>query len=140
MSEIKIPSGFCLCIQSECPKADQCARHILYRDNTQDMPHITILNPNLNPISEDGCPNFHAYQISRYAYGFRNIYNAIPVRHAKLFWTTIPGITSESMYYRMKRGEKLISPTLQQRILAAAHKLGVPESVDFDGYCEVLEV
>lgn len=53
---------------------------------------------------------------------------------------TIPGITSESMYYRMKRGDKLIPPSIRQQILDSAHRLGVPEAVDFDGYCEVIEV
>lgn len=140
MSEIKIPNGLSLCVQGECPKAAQCVRHMLYRNNTHAMPHITILNPLLTPFTEEGCPHFREYQTTRYACGFQHIYNAIPVQYAKNFWTKIPGITSESMYYRMKRGDKLISPTLQQRILAAARKLGVPESVDFDGYCEVLEV
>ena len=139
MRKIRIPQGFTFCVQSECPLAAQCARHILYQNNTQDMPHLTVLNPLLTPFTAEGCPHFREYHIVRYALGFRNIYNAIPTQHAKLFWTTIPGITSESMYYRMKRGDKPISPTLQQRILTAAHRLGVPTSIDFDGYCEVLE-
>ena len=139
MSEIHIPNGLVFCVQDECPKAAQCMRHILYRNNTQAMPHITILNPLLTPFTQDGCPHFREYQIARYARGFRKIYNALPVQYAKKFWLRVPGITSESMYYRMKRGDKLISPDLQQQILVAARHFGVPDSVDFDEYCDVVE-
>lgn len=140
MSNIEIPKGFNFCIQNECPKSSKCARHILYENNSQDMPRITILNPHMTPFTEDGCPHFREYKFTRFACGFRNIYNVIPVQHADKFWATIPGITSESMYYRMKRGDKLIPPSIQQQILDSAHKLGVPDTVDFDGYCEVIVI
>lgn len=140
MSELIIPNEVTLCIQGNCPKASLCVRHILYQNNTGDKPSITVLNPLLTPFTAEGCPHFRDYQIVRYACGFRNIYNALPVLHARKFWTAIPGITSESMYYRMKRGDKLIPPLLQQAILAAARRLGVPDSIDFDEYRDVVEV
>lgn len=140
MSKVIIPQRVNYCVQDNCPKATQCARHILYQNNTQDKPSIMVLNPLLTPFNTDGCAHFREYKTVRYARGFRNIYNAIPVRLAKKFWTTLPSITSESMYYRMKRGERLLSPSLQQEILDAARRLGVPPSVGFDAYCDVLEV
>lgn len=140
MSNIVIPKGISLCIQGECPKSSECVRHILYENNSHDMPRITILNPKVTPFTDKGCPYFCEYKLTRYACGFRKLYNTIPVQHADKFWTTIPGITSESMYYRMKRGDKLIPPALQQNILASARKCGAPETVDFDEYRDVVEV
>ena len=140
MKELIIPQTVKYCVQDNCPKASQCVRHMLYVNNTQDKPSIMVLNPLLTPFNTDGCPHFRAYKTVRYARGFRNIYNAIPVQFAKKFWATIPSITSESMYYRMKRGDNLIPPSLQQEILDAARRLGVPPAVEFDAYCEVLDV
>lgn len=140
MNDINIPDGFRFCVQSECPRSSECLRHLLYVNNTQDRPYITVLNPQLLSYDADGCPHFRPYQIVRYARGFCNIYSAIPEQNARKFWATVPGFSSESMYYRMKRGEKLIPPALQRCILSAAHRLGAPESIDFDDYCDVVEV
>ena len=140
MSKLKLPQRIDYCVQGNCPKAQQCVRHILYLNNTQALPSIMVLNPLLTPFNAEGCPQFREYKTVRHARGFRKIYDAIPVRFAKKFWAAIPGITSESMYYRMKRGDRLIPPSQQQAILAAAHRLGVPQSVDFDEYCDVVVV
>lgn len=131
-----IIQGFALCMNGECPVASSCTRNVAYQNLPKEIERITMLNPKALEVLDNGCKHFHEYRILRNAYGFKKLYSKIPVGNAKLFWASIPGMPSESTYYRMKRGDLPIPPDLQTAIVKAAIKCGAPADVEFDEYRE----
>lgn len=130
----KIPRGYALCSLTDCPLASTCVRQCVYETLPESVETVTLLNPKSVSFSDAGCQHFRPYQIVHNAYGFTSLYKQIPVGNARDFQNSIPSITSESMYFRMKRGDRPIPSSVQQQILSSAISLGAPSTVQFDRY------
>lgn len=121
---------------AECPKKDICARYSLYLDALEKDEVLNVLNANLLQPTEDGCPHFIVAHQERHAFGFRRLARTIPVGNtSRMDW--IVGLTSDSTFYRYKRGERPIPPKYQELILRNVKAVGGDPTVGFDRYEDV---
>lgn len=134
-----IPMGYSLCSRNDCPKATTCTRNIVYNNLSPEVEHITILNPHIITPTTDGCPHFRPFHIVRNAYGFTNMLKRIPKGNGELLFFDIPAASSERDYYRLRRGDKPIPPSVQEQIISAVTQRGALPPLEFDKYIEEVE-
>lgn len=99
----------------------------------------SFLDPHIITPTTDGCPYLRPFRIVRNAYGFTNMLKRIPQGNGELLFLDIPAASSERDYYRLRRGDKPISPTVQEQIISAITKRGALPSLEFDKYIEEVE-
>ena len=82
------------------------------------------------------CPYYRPNKKVRYAAGFVSLLESLP--HKQML-SVIPGLMrhfSRRTYYRVRKGERPLSPSEQQVVLNALKRCGVKEPKDFDAYFE----
>lgn len=122
-----------LCILDNCPKAAECIRNIEYHNQDKNCDTLKIINPVKIEIKEDGCEYFAILEHIKVAFGFKNLYDSLPHLNAKRL-RYLTNFSSESSYFRAKKGTIPLFPEQQKRLLDLFHSLGAPENVDFDRY------
>ena len=75
----------------------------------------------------------------RNAYGFTNMLKRIPQGNGELLFLDIPAASSERDYYRLRRGDKRIPPSVQEQIISAVTQRGALPPLEFDKYIEEVE-
>ena len=121
------------CPLAACAKSTTCVRYANYVKAIAESDSFTILNATRIHPDEKGCPYYLVPKSVRVAYGFRKLYNSIPVGNTKyMIWDMRWG--SDSTYYRTKRGDRGLSPGEQQSILSTIKKYGGDPNVGFDRY------
>lgn len=124
------------CPATDCPKKDECARRAFYLNALAKSEAYSVLNTKMLQIGPNGCKHFIVPVQERWAYGFKQLYATIPVGKArKISWEKI--FSSDSAYYRTKRGEKVISPSEQTAILQFIEDAGGNPEAGFDRYEDV---
>lgn len=87
-------------------------------------------------LIEGTCPYYRPNKKVRYAAGFVSLLESLP--HKQML-SVIPGLMrhfSRRTYYRVRKGERPLSPSEQQVVLNALKRCGVKEPKDFDAYFE----
>lgn len=85
-------------------------------------------------LIEGNLPLFRPNKKVRYAAGFVSLLESLP--HKQML-SVIPGLMrhfSRRTYYRVRKGERPLSPSEQQVVLNALKRCGVKEPKDFDAY------
>lgn len=131
---MKIPFNYPLCTRGECPKAGECLRHVALA-NCEDE-RITILNPNLLSPSNEGCKHYVSAQKVRYAKGMKRVMGLLPYNLHERAATALSLQFSERSYYRIRKGERLLSPDEQKQVHQIIARLGFTGEWDFDDYVE----
>lgn len=124
------------CSVEDCPRKDECARHGFYLDALSESEAYTVLNACKQQVGENGCKHCLLPVQERIAYGFRHLYATVPVGNArKIAWSRL--FSSDSAYYRTKRGDRALSPAMQNAILKCIADAGGDPETGFDRYEEV---
>lgn len=122
-----------VCPIKSCKMSGQCVRYKRFQEAEEDAESYETLNPKKLKPDEQGCEHRLVSQQWRMAYGFCNLYQTLPVSAASRFYTELP-FSSETKYYRYKRGAYPIEPLLQEQLLEIFRKKGGDPSVGFDRY------
>lgn len=130
------PRGFALCSSTVCVKADSCLRHLAFEAASHDEPFLHMVNPYLAEQSPQGCKHFVETKKVRYARGFMQLVRTMPVGVAPTFRSTLFSLFGRKKYYRYRKGDILISPEVQARIVATVNRLGIQVEDCFDAYEE----
>ncbi|MCQ2411316.1 MAG: DUF6078 family protein [Elusimicrobiaceae bacterium] len=134
---MKFPQSFPLCNRENCPQAAQCLRRKAWDaiDANVQWPVLSIANPLLT-ATDGHCPSFKPAQPVTMARGFRNTLSKMPHGKVGLAAAKITNLFCESNYYKMRRGDRPITPREQEQIARIFKNCGAPESIVFDEYYE----
>ena len=130
----KVPNNYTLCIKGDCPKAANCLRHVSVAMMPTEVQKWSILSLAYLAQMEGECPHYRSAEKVQYARGFVRMMSAMTVQQAHAFKGNIIAEFGMNMYYRMRRGERLITPTEQEAIYQMLEKQGITTRPEFDAY------
>lgn len=134
----QIPSSFCRCFQSDCPKADSCIRFLAGKY----IPEKWVSGPAVYPTARrgDACACYKQTRVIRAAYGFSTLFAEVkkkddtPLRdRIKLY------LGGSTTYYRYHHGERLLTPEQQQWIINLFRQHGYADDLRFDVYRDLYD-
>ena len=129
----KVPNNYTLCIKGDCPKAANCLRHVAVAMMPAEVQRWSIVSPAYLAQMEGECPMSEKV---RYARGFVRMMSAMTVHQAHVMKDGIIAAFGIAMYYRMRKGTRLITPTEQETIYNLLEQQGITERPAFDAYTE----
>ena len=115
-------------------KAAMCLRYKATLMIPADVMKWSILSPAYLAQIEGECPHYRSAEKVKYARGFVRMMSAMTVQQAHAFKGNIIATFGMNMYYRMRRGERLITPTEQEEIYQMLEQQGVTTRPEFDAY------
>jgi hypothetical protein len=132
----KVPNNYTLCTQSDCPKAANCLRHVAVAMMPAEVERWQIVSPAYLAQVEGECPMYRSAEKVQYARGFVRMMSAMTVQQAHTVKDSIIATFGMAMYYRMRKGTRLITPTEQETIYNLLEQQGITERPAFDAYTE----
>ena len=132
----KVPHNFGLCAAADCPHADTCLRRIAYTHTPASVTFPPTLNPKTIEAMAGKCEYYRSNQKVHYAKGFVRTTEALAVSASGTFRYGLIGNWGIRRYYQKRKGETLLSPAEQQKVMALARKLGLQQEEYFDSYVE----
>lgn len=132
----KVPYRYTLCLERQCAKAETCLRQVAERNAPNDISCWQILRPAHLASLKDTCPYYRSTQKLRYAKGFVNLLDNLPGKQARKVINDLMNQFSRRTYYRMRSGERLLTPAEQQLVYAILKRCGVVDTPKFDAYLE----
>ena len=131
-----VPTNYTLCTKSNCPKAATCLRHKATQMMSAEVRTWSILSPAYLVQMEGECPHYRSAEKVLFARGFARMMSALTVTQAHMVKDCIVAKFGMNMYYRMRRGERLITPTEQEELYQLLEQQGVKTRPEFDAYVE----
>ena len=131
-----VPTNYTLCIKSDCPKAATCLRHKATQMMSAEVQTWSILSPAYLAQMEGECPHYRSAERVMYARGFVRMMSAMTVHQAHVVKDSIIATFGMAMYYRMRKGTRLITPAEQETIYNLLEQQGITERPAFDAYTE----
>lgn len=128
-----VPSYYDMCVVSECPKASTCLRHVALQ--SADNVRFSIFNPRMLDTS-GSCPHYDKAEKVLYAKGFKSVMGKLPFNVHERVAATLRAHFSERTYYRIRKGERLLSPDEQKAVRRILTRFGYTEPWEFDAYVE----
>lgn len=135
----KVPHNYTLCLNRECSKAATCLRQLVEQEVMDSTKYLVIINPKHQATLTGECPYYRSSAKVRFAKGFMNMLNTLPRNQTERAISAIIKRFSQRTYYRIRKGERLLSPSEQQKILTIFSKCGATETLKFDTYTEDYE-
>ena len=128
-----VPSYYDMCVVSECPKASTCLHHVALPMTGEQ--NVRIYNPYL--LDKTGkCPHYVKAEKVFHAKGFKNVMGKLPYNVHKQAGSALMSYFSERTYYRIRKGDCLLSPNEQKAVRCIIARLGYTEQWEFDAYVE----
>lgn len=127
----KVPQGWALCFNAECPLCQSCLRWLAGRLAPQELTMTRCITP--LALAKGTCPHFASAEPIQYARGFSTIYDRVlksdytPLRKQMTLM-----LSGKRYYYEYKRGERRLSPEQQEAIRELFTSRGYADSVRFD--------
>ena len=132
----KVPNNYTLCIKGDCPRAANCLRHVAVAMMPAEVERWQIISPSYLAQMEGECPHYRSAEKVQYARGFVRMMSAFTVKQAHALKDNIIATFGMAMYYRMRKGTRLITPTEQETIYNLLEQQGITERPVFDAYTE----
>lgn len=134
-----VPYRYTLCLNNQCPQANTCLRQLAEQSIPETLPSWTYLNPKHLAALNGPCPHYRSSAKVSYAKGLINLLESLPYKQMHLVILGLISHFSRRTYYRIRKGERLLSPDEQQIVLYILHRCGVTDHKDFDAYVEDYE-
>ena len=132
----EVPNNYTLCIKSDCPKAANCLRHVAVAMMPVEVQRWQIVSPAYLAQIEGECSMYRSTEKVQYARGFVRMMSAMTVHQAHVMKDGIIAAFGMAMYYRMRKGTRLITPAEQETIYNLLEQQGITERPAFDAYTE----
>lgn len=132
----RIPHNYMLCLNRECPLADTCLRQMAEQCVPANIISWTVISPRYLSTLKGACPHYRSAAKVRYAKGFMRILENLPYKQMKVAIANLLNYFGQRTYYRVRKGERLLSPSEQKDVLNILKKCGVSSSQEFDAYVE----
>lgn len=131
-----IPFNYALCLKRECPKAATCLRQLVERQIPDNVEYWTIISPKYQTTLEGDCPHYRSDTKNSYARGLKNMLDNMPYSQMKDVVSHLMNLFGRRSYYRVRNGERQLSPEEQKSIQNILKRCGVTEPQKFDAYIE----
>ena len=139
----EIPYGYAHCFagKDNCPKADSCLRAIaakLLTESKEPQPEtVNTVNAMYREQLTDqaSCPLYRSSEPLRYAKGMTHLFDELPMKQAHAVRSRVIGCFScERYFYHSRKGDRLISPEEQRRIVNVFRGTNHNITPKFDSY------
>ena len=134
----QIPPSYARCFQSNCPKADTCARFLAGKH----IPEGQVRGEAVYPTARRGsdCKMYKQTRVIRAAYGFKALFAEVKQKDDTPLRSRIKAyLGGNTTYYRYHHGERLLTPEQQKWIINLFRRKGYTEELRFDGYRELYD-
>lgn len=132
----QIPFEYALCLNEQCPNADSCLRRLCVQHMPADKEYWNIVSPKRLAALKGDCPFYRSSRKVRYAKGFINMLDSLPYNKRKATISHLMGCFGQRTYYRVRKGERLLSPDEQQTVLNIIRQHHPDIIPKFDTYTE----
>lgn len=132
----KVPYQYAMCLNRQCPNANTCLRQLTEQSVPESTLYWTIISPKLLNTLKGDCPYYRPHTKVRYAKGFIGILEALPYKQMQTAISHLMYHFDRRTYYRVRKGERLLSPAEQRKILNILKSCGVTLPQEFDAYIE----
>lgn len=132
----EVPTSYAMCLNRECPKADTCLRQIAEQIIPSDIERWTIISPKFLASLDGACPHYRSSKKVRYAKGFLKILENLPHNQMRMVISQLTGCFGRRTFYRVRKGERLLSPDEQRMVLNVCKNCGATSIQEFDSYIE----
>ena len=129
-----IPYNYPLCLNRQCPKASTCLRQLVEQEVPDSAEYWVVISPKYQAKLKGACPHYRSSQKVQYAKGCMNILDNLPHKQRQLAIIHLIEYFSRRTYYRIRKGERLLTPSEQQRILNILKNCGATHLQNFDAY------
>lgn len=102
----------------------------------EELISCSTINPKHLAKFKNECPYFCSNKQVRYARGFLGILENLTAKQTHFFINRVISNSSRRTYYRVRNGERALSPAEQQNIINILKECGVTFSIEFDSYFE----
>ena len=128
-----------LCASQACPVREGCLRYQGWLALPQEKTQWLFVSPSqAAQAGAGGCPMFASAAPVRMAYGFKRALGSLPSASVELCMRDIGRalVVGWRMVYRMRKGERGLSPEEQTLVARVLEEHGAPQPVVFDHYEE----
>ncbi len=132
----QVPFGYPVCMNRECVHASSCLRQLIERIVPTHIQQLTIVNPNYLASIEGSCPYYRPAVKVYFAKGFMGMLESLPYKQMRTIASSLLSLFGRRTYFRVRKGERLLSPDEQQKVLYILKRHGVSEPPEFDAYIE----
>lgn len=132
----KVPYQYSLCLDRQCPKASTCLRQVAEQNAPDDLYAWSIIRPSHLESLKGDCPYFTPCEKTRFAKGFIGILNNLPHKQMLEIISYLMEHFGRRTYYRVRKGERPLSPAEQRQVLSILKRHGVAHPKEFDTYFE----
>lgn len=132
----QVPYNYQICLKEECPQADTCLRQLVEQSIPAHIESWNIVSPKYLASLEVTCPYYRPSTKVRFAKGFIRILESLPYKQMQAVIARLSDYFGQRTYYRVRKGERLLSPAEQKGVLNVLKNCGVTHPQDFDAYTE----
>lgn len=132
----EVPYQYPLCLNRQCAKASTCLRQLAEQSATDDIIYWSIISPRHLATVKGSCPYYRSAAKVRFAKGFQGILENISNKQMREVVSHLISTFSRRTYYRIRKGERLLSPAEQEEVLKILRHCGVADQQEFDAYTE----
>lgn len=131
-----MPSQYSFCLNHQCPKATTCLRQLAEQSITNEVKYWSVISPKHLATLKGDCPYYRSSQKVRYAKGFIAILGELPHKQMEVVISRLIGHFNQRTYYRVRKGERPLSPSEQRSVLRIIKNCGTTKALEFDAYYE----
>lgn len=132
----EVPNSYSICLNRECPKADTCLRQIIEQHIPAEVERWIVISPKLLANMQGACPYYRSSKKVRYAQGFIKMLENLPHNQMRTVISQLMGCFGRRTFYRVRKGERLLSPDEQRKVLNICKNCGASPVQEFDKYIE----
>ena len=126
--------GYVLCYSDQCQLRDRCLRRVLTHYVPDDKRMVTCVNPMSKIVMEGQCDMFVDNQKVRMARGMMTFFDEMPEKKARIVRNALINRYSRKIFYSYRKGERLISPAMQQEIADILQSCDWQKAPVFDSF------
>jgi len=131
----QVPGGYALCFDGACPLGERCLRRLAAESLPEDVLQVCAVNPRrCRPDAH--CPYFRPSEPARMARGFTCALGTVPMANVPKVEQAVTALYNRSYYFRMRRGQYVLTPAQQAQIARILTEYGAAQPVEFDAYEE----
>lgn len=131
-----IPTNYTICLNRECAKGNSCLRQIAEQNMPTEKERWVIVSPKFLSTLQGACPYYRSSQKIRYAVGFIKMLDNLPHAQMRTVIFKLMSHFGRTHYYRVRKGERMLSPAEQQNVQNTLRGCGVSQPQEFDKYIE----
>lgn len=133
----EVPSNYALCLNRQCPQASTCLRQLAEQEISDCIKYWTVISSkHQETLTESTCPYFSSSAKVLFAKGFIGILNNLPYKQMQQVIARLNNQFNQRTYYRIRKGERLLSPAEQKVVLNIIKSCGATGKQEFDAYIE----